>query len=393
MTPETLSREDPVAIAESLGPQLSASALAVERSRQLDQQVVDALNHHQLFDLLRPAAFGGLEATIKTQLQVSAQLGEACVSTAWCHTVWGVHAWLLAHFPTEAQEEVWVSTEGAAPLISASLLPRGRVEQPAQSIIVNGQWEFASGCDYAEWFLLGALVPGADREPPTPYLFLVPRDACAIADNWHVSGLSGTGSKDVIVARQTIPPHRQLALNDVRERRSPGLNPNRHSLYRNPLFGVLAVVLAGAPLGGARGALNEYAMRLRRRTMTSGRAQSELASAHLRLAESAADIDAATLMLERVCDDLAAAGAGPAPPLMERARYTRDTAYAVRLCARAVNRLYEASGGHALQTTSPIQRFWRDVNAASTHATINWDTQGENYGRIAIGLEPSMPRV
>jgi 3-hydroxy-9,10-secoandrosta-1,3,5(10)-triene-9,17-dione monooxygenase len=55
---------------------------------------------------------------------------------------------------------------------------------------------------------------------------------------------------------------------------------------------------------------------------------------------------------------------------------------------QAVNRLFEASGGSAISETSPLQRFHRDVHAASHHQGINWDAAAENFGRQTLGLEP-----
>jgi alkylation response protein AidB-like acyl-CoA dehydrogenase len=57
-----------------------------------------------------------------------------------------------------------------------------------------------------------------------------------------------------------------------------------------------------------------------------------------------------------------------------------------------VNRLFEASGGRALLESEPIQRFHRDVNAASHHQGISWDAAAEDFGRQALGLSPAPGR-
>ncbi|MCH9671750.1 MAG: hypothetical protein K0U93_09920 [Gammaproteobacteria bacterium] len=395
-TDSALTATSALARARKVSSLLAEHADAADTARRLPHTTVDAVNQLKLFDLLAPKRFGGAELSIETQLMCSAALGEGCVATAWCHTVWGVHAWLLGHFPIAAQEAVWsvARPSGLRPLVSASLIPAGTSVMRESHAQLSGRWEFASGCDHADWVLLCAPISTTSNAPSIPHLFLLSPDQFHIDDTWYVSGLSGTGSKDIVVSEARIPVEHMVSMQDIAFARSPGIDAHGGSLLRNPLYGVLAVVLAGAPLGGARAAIEHFRTRLQSRVLASGRQQLELAAAHLRLAEACAEVDAAELLLRRVCSDLDTLSRCVEPaPLEARARLTRDTAFAVRACARVVNRIYEASGAHGLRLSSPLQRIWRDVNAAATHATLNWDTQGESYGRIALGLEPSMPRV
>jgi 3-hydroxy-9,10-secoandrosta-1,3,5(10)-triene-9,17-dione monooxygenase len=73
---------------------------------------------------------------------------------------------------------------------------------------------------------------------------------------------------------------------------------------------------------------------------------------------------------------------------LERARYRRDKTFAARLCVQAVNRLFEASGGHAILESEAMQRMHRDAHAASHHQGLNWDGAAEDFGRQSLGLPP-----
>ena len=64
---------------------------------------------------------------------------------------------------------------------------------------------------------------------------------------------------------------------------------------------------------------------------------------------------------------------------------TGYAAYIVSLCARAVDRVFEASGGRALYETSPLQRGFRDMHAMTQHAATNLDDAGERYGQVLLG--------
>ena len=80
------------------------------------------------------------------------------------------------------------------------------------------------------------------------------------------------------------------------------------------------------------------------------------------------------------------------PTREERLRTRRNQAYVVMLCVQAVNRLFAGSGGHALFDASPLQRFHRDIHAASHHAALSWDILAEQYGWVLLGLEPTYLR-
>jgi len=77
--------------------------------------------------------------------------------------------------------------------------------------------------------------------------------------------------------------------------------------------------------------------------------------------------------------------------LRDRARIRRNQAYVAKLSVSAVDRLFDASGGHALFDDNPMQRFHRDVHAASHHFGLAWDIPAEEYGRMRLGLEPKNP--
>jgi alkylation response protein AidB-like acyl-CoA dehydrogenase len=74
--------------------------------------------------------------------------------------------------------------------------------------------------------------------------------------------------------------------------------------------------------------------------------------------------------------------------LLERARIGRDHGFMGRLLMRAVDRLFDGAGAHALYDANPLQRFQRDVRAACHHAGLFWDTRAEVYGRVRLGLDP-----
>jgi 3-hydroxy-9,10-secoandrosta-1,3,5(10)-triene-9,17-dione monooxygenase len=109
----------------------------------------------------------------------------------------------------------------------------------------------------------------------------------------------------------------------------------------------------------------------------------------LRLAESAAEVDGARdRMLANFAGMMRLVSAGNEIPLTQRARYRWDAAKATDWSVRAVDRLFEASGGRGIFLDNPIQRAWRDVHAMRAHVANNPEKVAAVFGRSEFGLPP-----
>ena len=75
----------------------------------------------------------------------------------------------------------------------------------------------------------------------------------------------------------------------------------------------------------------------------------------------------------------------PAPPLRWRTR--RDQVTGTGQAIRAVDLLFENSGGRALKTGTPIQRFWRDAHAGRVHAINDPERALSMFGRGEFGYD------
>ena len=122
----------------------------------------------------------------------------------------GVHPWQLALFPDQAQQEMW--GEDPTTLHSSSYNPTGKAEKVAGGYRLSGRWSFSSGCDHCRGVNLGAIAGAREiggATLPDFRSFLLLPGQYRIEDNWHVAGLKGTGSKDIVVDDAFVPraPH------------------------------------------------------------------------------------------------------------------------------------------------------------------------------------------
>jgi 3-hydroxy-9,10-secoandrosta-1,3,5(10)-triene-9,17-dione monooxygenase len=219
-----------------------------------------------------------------------------------------------------------------------------------------------------------------------PVFTLVPRPEYRVLDDtWHVSGLKGTGSKDVVVEDAFVPSHRITPMGMGPQ--SPAYALHGRDSYKLFAMSLLPFTLASPLVGMAQGVIDSFTERYTGKTGAGRSAES--VALQLRLAESSAETDAARLIVTHDTRQMIErAGRGEQFSDLDRVRYARDFGYVARLAVSAANRLFDAAGGHALFETDPIQRLWRDVHAGSHQAALYWDTIAENYGRTAFGLPP-----
>jgi 3-hydroxy-9,10-secoandrosta-1,3,5(10)-triene-9,17-dione monooxygenase len=321
---------------------------------------------------VQPAHYGGHELELADHYRLIMELARGCGSTGWVYAVLSGHSAAIALYPKEAQEEVWGAD--AAALASSSLIPAGQVERTEGGYRLRGRWRYSSGCDFADWTLLGGVAPG---ETPRMMLFLAPLASVSIEDDWFVLGMEATGSKALVVDGLVVPEHRALALGEA-----PGLGLHRNPIYRAPLD-VAHNILSAVLVGIADGAVEEFVVLARERVRMGQRlAQSE--AVQLAVAESAAEVQAARLLLldagRRVVERLQA---GPLDPLDVQA-VRRDSCFAARLSVRAVDRLHAVLGGSAIFDDNPLAASFRDVHAGAAHVTQGFQMGAAPYGRMLL---------
>jgi len=384
------SPDQVIAGVADLLPVLRQRAQEAEDARRIPAQSVKALAETGFFRLLQPARFGGLEADPVTFYTAVRMIASACGSTGWVSSVVGVHPWQLALFPAQAQDDVW-GTDPATRM-SSSYAPTGTAKLADGGYRLAGRWSFSSGCDHASWVLLGGLVTNDEGQPVDFCTFLLPDTDYVIDDVWDTVGLRGTGSNDIVVDGAFVPAHRALSFTDISKCSCPGHEVNQGPLYKVPFGSVFSYAITTPVIGMATGAYDAYVEYQKQRVRASYIGPNQKARedpyGQVRVAEAAALIDNTWLALERDMTELmVAARAGERPSIPLRLRVRRDQVYGTAQAIRAIDLLFENSGGRALKMGTPIQRFWRDAHAGRVHAINDPERALSMFGRGEFGLE------
>lgn len=376
--------------ARALVPALRERAQHCEELRRLPDETVQAFRDAGLFRIMGPRSFGGSERGLSTLAQAVIEVGQGCGSSAWCLCILGVHHWLAGLFPEAAQRELF--EHGPDVLFPATFAPTGKATVAHGGFTLSGRWSFASGVDHSTWAAVAGVVRH-DQKPPIPDVrcFLVPVSDFRIDDTWFVSGLKGTGSKDIVIEDAFVPSHRVVPFAELINGFAPGTKLHEAASFRMPLFTALALIAAAPAVGIAKGARTAFIARAKQRVMAyGGGKQSEQAATKVRLSHASAQIDTAEVLLLHGISELERAVLGTSTPdLGLRVKLRRDAAFAVKLCQDAVRDLSAASGASAQYLSSPMQRALRDLSTLGTHVVFDGDAAHELYGSVAMGQSPT----
>jgi len=393
-TETSVSASDAAWRARELIPELRERAAQTALDRRLPVTNIDALRRSGALKTIQAKRNGGYALGIRSHLDVMSALGRGCGSTAWVAGVVQAHSWLASHFPEQGQDDIY----GGSPdtIVSAVIGPRGKATRTADGFHLEGVWPFGSGCERADWLLLGGIVFDGDGNEVDQGDFMVPASSVTIKDDWYVSGLTGTGSCTMVITGVDVPAHRFLSLPGLIMGNSPGAHLHGDDwVQRCAPVPVLTIALCGGAIGIARQALDDFPAAIKGKVIAyTADPQEPHPFTHIRIGDAASRIREGELLLYSVADELdTAAQANVEVPFLRRAEMRSDCATAVRRLLEGVEILFRESGATGVRTSSPMNRAMADLQAINNHGLLKLETNQEMYGRLLLGLEPNTPLI
>ncbi len=365
--------------ARALIPNLRSRTARCEDERRIPQENLDEMFEAGLFNALKPKRYGGYEMGWETLCDLTLAIAEGCGSTGWIMGVCGGHPLMVTNFSFDVQDEVWGANPNA--IISSAKMTNGSFKKVDGGYIGNGIMAISSGSQHADWFFAGGSdVEGSDN----PLSTLIPLTDVTILDTWQVVGLAGTGSHDLEMKNVFVPDTHAF----IGGERPPGAGLYDNGVYKVGHRALGPYTLASVVVGMAVGALDIFVEGIKDRTSRHGAKIADFQSLQLRIAESAAELDAAKLLIRQNSREaMSYIGEGKQVPRDPHARLIMEGSYASVLAGKAIERIFYAGGAGELFLDRHLQRIFRNVQAGRAQFGLNWDVQGTNYGRWALGLE------
>jgi alkylation response protein AidB-like acyl-CoA dehydrogenase len=204
-----------------------------------------------------------------------------------------------------------------------------------------------------------------------------------VLDTWYTTGLRGSGSHDVALKDVVVPAERTYNF--------PSPSRRTGALYAYPLM--FAYNLPGVTLGIARAAIDTFVEAAPRRqvtmSMVTGKPVMLRDEAYAQTAAARAEAlvgSARDYVFARIDDIWQTLLTGAQPTPRQRALYRIAIAHAHAVSVEAVEGLFKAYGGGAVYSSSPFDRYLRDLLTINQH-TMNSLKIQESAGRVLLGFE------
>jgi alkylation response protein AidB-like acyl-CoA dehydrogenase len=371
--------------AREIAPIIQKHRDEAERERRLSKPVLNALRETGLLRMATPKSLGGLETDPITRALVVEEVSRHDSAAGWTLENPIDWAFFCSRLPDEGAEEIYHN--GGDVVIAAQFGRPLSATSTEGGYRISGRAPFVSNCYDADWISCTAVVDAdqpSEGEPETRMVYF-PAEDCEIIDTWHVMGMRGTGSNDILVTDTFIPSARTFPM-------VPEFEPGSHykgPLYRMPIVGAAGTGIPTPMLGVARRALDEVTeLALTKTPVASSGALRERSSAQIQLGKAEAILRSGRLLLlNTVGEAWQRCLAGEPHSLKQKADLLLGSTHAMASAVKAVELACRIAGTTSIRTTSPLERCFRDVQTMRHHVFASEARYG-TFGQVYLGVEP-----
>ena len=371
--------------AESLIPLIRELRHTTENDRRIAEPILEAIRNSDLCRMLLDTGTSP-QYTPGEWLSVLETLSGAEASVSWF--IWNntLPCFWARFLDNAARVRIFGDPKT---LFAGSTRPTGRAVSTEGGFRLSGRWSLVSGCELADYIYFMSLVHEdgkprmlAANQPDLRILF-VPKGRYTIVDTWHVGGLRGSGSHDVVVDDVFVPFEDSFA---------PGPPvASSSTLDQLPAIPIMTAGLAAQFLGMARAAIAVAIEILRDKvSVDPGTSIGERPGVLADIALHSTAVAAATshlhtsvaVMWDKVKNQL--------PTAEDRATLFSASLYGVGVGRAAVIAMHTAAGTTALYVECPLERSIRDLQTMDRHVGAQplWL---EDSGRVLLGHKPKSP--
>jgi alkylation response protein AidB-like acyl-CoA dehydrogenase len=360
----------------NLAPIVAAQGADFDKDGQLPDALFETLAGLGMFRLWLPADLGGHELSALDFMDVVEEASALEGAIGWLVGNGGGMGRVGAFLSEECAREIF---DDPMAFVVAGTAGVGLAAPVEGGYRVSGRWPFGSGSPHATWFTPFCEIVEAGERTGRIVNPVAPRADVILHDNWHVSGLCGTGSgdfefQDVFVPNRFVHPQQP--------------EPTRAgTLYRLPTGSIYPWTVATVPIGLARGALREFlaiAGTRKRRNDSLPLAERELVQSEVGRIE--ARLSASRAYMRQAMADLLEAVEEGADLVPARIRLRMACTFASEGALWAIGQLTEIAGAVSIFRTCPLERYERDARAAAKHIAMS-PTAYVTGGKLVLGQD------
>ncbi|WP_188755815.1 hypothetical protein [Microbacterium album] len=345
-------------------PVIAEEADEIERIARLTPRAERIMRAAGVFELGFGKHRGGVEATLREQVEATAKVSAIDAGAGWNVGVLNAGGYYATRLPQDGFDELYGDTLDHP--TSGAFHPPGRAEVVDGGFMVTGNWGWGSGSYSADYIVGGCLVfkdgqpmPGVSGRQALYGLYL-PKEAIVVAHDWQTLGVRGSGSTSYSIPEPTfVPARHSFDREPLDDGDKDPLNKSVHIAF----FG-----LTGVALGVAEHAVRLAAEYLRVRYESSPtRVDANMLQC---LGEAASEVEFAYAGVRAAADavDEVLFTPGRALSPLELARMVTANQQAAIALRRVLNLASEVAQSSYILDREPLQRVLRDGFSALAHA-------------------------
>ncbi|MEE2782473.1 MAG: acyl-CoA dehydrogenase family protein [Pseudomonadota bacterium] len=375
--------------AQGLVEELRTRSTEIDDTRHLPQDIAEKMAAQGFYRLITPVELGGLGASPRMMCEVCEILATANGSAAWCVFIGSTSQYLFGALSEKQRQRMLknpnVITSG---VFGDSGTAQFEERDGHRGYIINGHWRFGSGCRNAAWISGGIHEVTANgelvqRKAPLNRVFFEPEEI-QFLDNWHVSGLKGTGSCDYTAEDVWVEEARMSTTIEY----TKWVN---EPIYQFPRFGLLSIPCGAIGLGMAQACLDEIISLAKEQTPTGSRRTLAMrATLHRDLATHEVALRAARTLFYQTIDEAWENAQIEREALEWRMKLRTANIHAVSTALATIDRMYTVAGGSSIYAPSCLQQHFRDMHVVSQHMMVAEPVM-ELAGRVLLGLDQTAP--
>ncbi|MBT1705846.1 acyl-CoA dehydrogenase family protein [Chryseosolibacter indicus] len=346
---------------KSLVTRIRNVAHEAERACRLQTDQLNIIYEQGWFKMYVPHEFGGLELSLPEILRIEESLAWVDGSTAWVVTLCSGAVWFIGFLDDTISNEYFhdknVCLAGTGRATGIATITEHGYE-------VTGHWKYASGSFHATCFTANCLIYKDEKQvlnddgSPLVRAFIFKKDEVNIVERWPAMGMLATTSHSFELKNVSVPANRSFIIDPL------------HAKLSQPVFRFPFMQLAETTL-----TVNLSGMALRfidlcedilndenDKNLVKDKFKHSIESCKRRINDLRVLFFTSA---EAGWQSIVAGDAIPAVILSEISEASHSLAQGSR---QVINELYPYCGLAAADTTTEINRVWRNFHTAAQHA-------------------------
>jgi hypothetical protein len=344
---------------------IRGNAHAAEATKSLHGQQVRIIYEQRWFRMLTPAGDGAPLKTLREVLEIEEALAWADGSTAWVVTLCSGAGWFYGFLHRGLAKKIFNDPEVC---LAGSGAATGTAEKMKRGFRINGTWKYASGALHATMFTANCII--TENEKPltnidgTPVIrsFIFDRGDVILEKNWNSVGMIATASHGFTIRDLQVEDENAFQID-------PEHTTHDGTIYRYPFLQLAETTLA-VNYSGMTQQFLDLCLPLFERKMNGNYKPSRdlvtLQCEAVALLQQHRD-----RFYKAVAVSWAACETNDASKDKKYETVSKVSHELYRTCLSLIDSLYPYTGLTGADTTSELNRVWRNFHTASQHSLFS----------------------